>query len=378
MSDGTGRIYRRGGTWWLDYGFRGERYRETSGSQRKGDARALLKKRMEEMGRGQLVGPREERVTFEDLIGMIEDDYRVNGRKSLPMLGGILAHLRGYFGRRRAIDITTDRVTAYIRARQEEGAAASTIQKELAALKRSFNLAVRAGRLTTKPYIPSVKVDNVRQGFLTMADVEAVAREIGEDLAPVVRFAALTGWRKREVLSLRWRQVDFDAGTVRLEPGTTKNSEGRTFPFTALPPLQRLLEEQRTRTDAVERTTAAIVPWVFHRHGVPIRSLRRSWQGACERAGISGAWIHDMRRTAVRNLERAGVSRSVAMSLTGHKTEAIYRRYAIADSTALAEGVEKLARLHETEPSGRTVLPLNRTGNGTNTAQSGHKRQAKG
>ena len=374
MSDGTGRIYRRGNVWWLDYGFRGERYRETSGSHRKGDARALLKKRMAEMGRGQLVGPRAERVTFEDLIGMIEDDYLVNGRKSLPQLRGTLGHLRGYFARRRAIDITTDRVTAYIRARQEEGAAASTIQKELAALKRSFNLAVRAGQLTTKPYIPSVKVDNTRQGFLTMADVEAVAREIGADLAPVVRFAALTGWRKREVQSLRGRQVDFDAGTVRLEPGTTKNMEGRTFPFTALPPLERLLTEQRERTDDVERTTAAIVPWVFHRQGEQIRSMRQAWHSACERAGIPDAWIHDLRRTAVRNLERAGVSRSVAMKLTGHKTEAIYRRYAIADSTALAEGVEKLARLHAEEPRERKVLPLN----GTNTAQSRHKRVAGG
>jgi len=378
MSDGTGRIYRRGDVWWLDYGFRGERYRESSGSHRKGDARALLKKRMQEMGRGQLIGPREERVTFEDLVGMISDDYLVNGRKSLPQLRCILSHLRGYFGRRCAIDITTDRVTAYIRARLDEGAAPGTIQKELAALKRSFNLAVRAGQLTTKPYIPSVKVDNVRQGFLTMTDVEAVAREMGADLGPVVRFAALTGWRKREILSLRWRQVDFDAGTVRLEPGTTKNKEGRTFPFTALPPLERLLTEQRERTDEVERTTAAIVPFVFHRHGEQIRSIRRAWNAACKRAGIPGAWIHDRRRTAVRNLERAGVSRSVAMKLTGHKTEAVYRRYAIADSAALAEGVEKLARLHAEEPHERTVLPLNQASNGTNTAQSGHKKVAGG
>ncbi|MEE8175584.1 MAG: hypothetical protein V3T97_03155, partial [Gemmatimonadota bacterium] len=85
-----------------------------------------------------------------------------------------------------------------------------------------------------------------------------------------------------------------------------------------------------------------------------------------------------MRRTAVRNLERASVSRSVAMKLTGHKTEAVYRRYAIADSAALAEGVEKLARLHAEEPHERKILPLNPTGNGTNTAQSGHGRVAQG
>ena len=62
------------------------------------------------------------------------------------------------------------------------------------------------------------------------------------------------------------------------------------------------------------------------------------------------------------------------MKPTGHKTEAVYRRYAIADSAALAEGVEKLARLHAEEPRERKVLPLN----GTITAQSGHKRVAGG
>ena len=379
MSDGTGRIYRRGDVWWLDYGFRGERYRESSRSHRKGDARALLKKRMEEMGRGQLVGPREERVTLEDLLGLVEDDYLVNGRKSWPRLKGTVRHLRDYLGRNsRAIDITTNRVNAYIRARLEENAAPATIQRELSVLKRGLNLAIRARLLTNKPYIPSVKIDNARQGFLTMTDVEAVAREMGADLAPVVRFAALTGWRKGEVKSLRWRQVDFDAGTVRLEPGTTKNKEGRTFPFRALPPLERLLTEQRARTDEVEREQGRIVTHVFHRQGEPILDMRGSWRKATARAGIPGAWFHDLRRTAVRNLERAGVSRSVAMKLTGHKTEAIYRRYAIADSVVLEEGVEKLARLHEAEPRGRTVVPLNPASNGTVTAQSEQAREANG
>ncbi|MFQ5747417.1 MAG: tyrosine-type recombinase/integrase, partial [Gemmatimonadota bacterium] len=110
----------------------------------------------------------------------------------------------------------------------------------------------------------------------------------------------------------------------------------------------------------VERERGTIVPWVFHRDGEPIRSFRRAWIGACKRAGLEGAWFHDLRRTAVRNLERAGVSRSVAMKLTGHKTEAIYRRYAIVDSVALSEGVDKLARFHATGPRERKVVPLAR------------------
>jgi integrase len=90
--------------------------------------------------------------------------------------------------------------------------------------------------------------------------------------------------------------------------------------------------------------------------------MRGAWNGACKRAGLQGAWFHDLRRTAVCNLERAGVPRSVAMKLTGHKTESVYRRYAIADEAALSEGVEKLARLHASRgpkgAEGRSAVSL--------------------
>ncbi|MCZ6478324.1 MAG: hypothetical protein O6851_08425 [Gemmatimonadetes bacterium] len=129
----------------------------------------------------------------------------------------------------------------------------------------------------------------------------------------------------------------------------------------------------RSRTSGEYRLVLFITP-SSHVMESPINPGRFT----CKRAGIPGAWIHDLRRTAVRNLECAGVSRSVAMKLTGHKTEAVYRRYAIADSAAFAEGVEKLARLHAEKPHKRKILPLNPAGNGTNTAQSGHGRVAQG
>jgi integrase len=76
-------------------------------------------------------------------------------------------------------------------------------------------------------------------------------------------------------------------------------------------------------------------------------NYRKSWKNACKDAGIPGRIPHDFRRTAVRNLERAGVSRSVAMKLTGHKTEAVYRRHAIVSEADLSDGVAKLAALHQ-------------------------------
>jgi integrase len=135
---------------------------------------------------------------------------------------------------------------------------------------------------------------------------------------------------------------------------------GRSFPFSALPPLAALLEAQREHTRTVERETGKIVRYVFHRRGERIGSIREAWNGACRRAGVPDAIFHDLRRTAVRRLERAGVPRSVAMKLTGHKTEAVYRRYAIADHAALHEGVGKLAKLFERPPEPATVVSIAR------------------
>src|SRR5262249_28210282 len=128
--------------------------------------------------------------------------------------------------------------------------------------------------------------------------------------------------------------------------GTTKNDEGRIFPFATFPQLADLLRGQRERTTAFERASGRIVPWVFHRGGKSVGSFRKAWVSACAAAGVPGRLFHDLRRTAVRNLERAGVPRSVAMALTGHRTESVFRRYAIVAEGDLAVGVGRLAGLH--------------------------------
>ena len=108
-----------------------------------------------------------------------------------------------------------------------------------------------------------------------------------------------------------------------------------------------VIEEQWEETKRVEKARGIVCPWVFHRNGTPIRDFRAAWQTACDEAGVPGRIAHDFRRTAVRNLERAGVSRSTAMKLTGHKTEAVYRRYAIVSEADLTEGIAKLAQAAE-------------------------------
>jgi len=180
-----------------------------------------------------------------------------------------------------------------------------------------------------------------------------------------VTFGYITGWRRGEVLGLRRKHVDLAAGTVRLDPGTTKNKEGRTFFLTA--ELRALLERRlaaRPKRAKVVRLAKADDPEgrVFTRkNGTPIGTFGKRWHSACRAAGIPdrvatrktadgraverrlpGLIFHDFRRTAVRNLERAGVPRSVAMKMVGHKTEAIYRRYAIVSESDLREAALKL------------------------------------
>jgi integrase len=228
--------YKKSPTWWIQYHYRGRKIRESSKSINRTDAVRLLNRRMGEMGRGQLIGPDAEKVMFEQLAAMLENDYKANSLKSLDRAQDAISHLRGVFGFDRALEITTDRVDTYIVTRRDvENAKPATIHYELAILKRMFSLAIEKGRLDRKPHIPSLELHNTRTGFFEEGEFKAVQAHLSEDLRPVAEFAYLTGWRKQEILKLQWRQVDFEAGTVRLEPGSTKNDEGRTFPFNSYP-----------------------------------------------------------------------------------------------------------------------------------------------
>jgi integrase len=343
--------------WWIEYSVRSEQYRESSRSRNPVVARQLLKQRLGDVAAGTFIGPQRDRTTFDDLAQMVIDDYKANGKRSLDRIEDAINHLRVSFGGMKAIDITADRVTAYTAARKAEHAANATVNRELSALRRMFRLGERAGKVAGRPYVALLREDNIRTGFFEPEQFAAVRARLPEDLRPAVEFAYLTGWRlKSEVLALQWWQVDFEAGMVRLEPGSTKNADGRVFPFAALPALEGLLRTQAERTRAIERASGSIIPWVFHRHGRPIQYFRRTWIRACRLAGLPGRLPHDFRRTAVRNLERAGVPRSVAMKLTGHKTESIYRRYAIVAEQDLKDGVAKLAALHERGQESRRTI----------------------
>jgi integrase len=208
-------------------------------------------------------------------------------------------------GRRRAVQVSPSDVTRYVEQRRQQGAANATIKRELSALRRAFKLAVRAEKIPRQPSIVALEENNTRQGFFERDQCEAVRTHLPAHLRPVVIFAYITGWRTRSgALTRRWQHVDFKAGTVCLDPGETKNVEGCTCHMT--PELRACLEAQWAETQALQRKTGRIIPWVFHhRGGQQIKDDRKSWWTACRLAGVPGRIPHDFRRTAVRNLERA-------------------------------------------------------------------------
>lgn len=345
-------------TWWVQYSVRGKRFRESSGSSNRVDAVNLLKRRIGDASQGRTIGPQAEKTRFKQLTQLLIDDYRANGRRSLKRIKASVVHLLAFFGDEFAMDITGDRVASYIAYRQDEKAAAATINRELAALKRAFRLGEKVGKVIQRPEVSMLREDNRRKGFFEADEYRAVLKHLPEELKPVIQTAYITGWRiASEILTRQKHHVNLESGWLRLEPGETKNGEGRNFPLT--PELREVLAQQIEKTRLIEQKTGRIIPWLFHRYGNPIRDFRGAWASACKSAGVPKRIPHDFRRTAVRNLERAGVPRSAAMAMVGHRTESIYRRYAIADEAMLKEGAVKLAAFHASEKNSTPqVVPI--------------------
>jgi integrase len=337
-------------TWWLKYSVHGKPYRENAHSTNRVDAVKLLKLRIGQAGAGRPVAPHTERTTLNDLAQMLVDDYKANGRRSLDRAEQACVHLRLFFGAdSKARDVSGDLITKYQAQRLEERAKPSTVNYELAMLRRAFHLAARAGKVAARPEFSMLHVSNSRAGFFERDQHQAVLPHLADYLRPVAIAAYETGWRtKSELLTRQWRHVDLANGWLRLEPGEGKTEQPRTFPLTT--GLRAMLEAQRAHVSEIERAKGQIVPWIFvHSDGSRVKDFRYAWAKACRAAGVPGRLVHDFRRTAVRNLERAGVPRSSAMAMTGHKTEAVYRRYAITGSAMLQEAAEKLNAFHVAE-----------------------------
>lgn len=334
-----GRVYQWHGAWYVDFTVHGRRVRKVAAeaTNEKQAWTALDNARAEERERGS--GPDLDRTRLAAILTRLKETYEAAGIRphSFSRMKQACKRLEAYFGATATARGIPDRAPSYVVARRRQEGADATIRFEVWVLAKAFKLA----KLPPVEW-PSIQVRNTRKEFFTAEELDKVLAELPGELRPPVRFAYLTAWRKSEVLGLRWSQVDFQAGVVRLDVGTTKNKDGRFFPIAAVPELRALLEAQRDVTQALQRATGRIVPHVFYRGtGRPIVAMECSWNEACKRAGLAGRHFHDLRRSGALNLRRAGLSESDIMELCGWKSRAMFQRYSIKDEAGLAH---RLAR----------------------------------
>jgi integrase len=341
---GDGTLYQRGRTWWIKYRASGRWHFESSGSADKDVARSLLDTRRGQRASGLPVLPRLDRVTYADAAAALRTHYNVTGSRNLAEAELRLAHLDQFFSGYRLVAVTTASCEVYAGKRQGEGAANGTINRELAVLGRMLRLAHEHDLLARVPKIRRLTEAAPRAGFVEVTQFQAIRRRLPVDLQAAVTIAFTYGWRRDEILTLQRRQFDLAAGTLCLDTGTTKNDDGREVDLTD--ELRALLAAQVERVKKLERKLGRVVPYLFpHLRGAkalspgakrrapvlgePIRDFRRAWTTACRGAGVPGLLKHDLRRSAVRRMVNLGMPERVAMTMTGHKTRAVFDRYHI-------------------------------------------------
>jgi integrase len=340
---------QRSAVWWCKYYVNGWPLRESTRTDDKETAKQFLKRKEGAAASGQPILPRVDRIRYEEVAEDLRTHYKTaRGDHAVPRWAkAAFVPLDGFFPSRRAATIGPAVVTEYVAWRQTEKVANATVNRELAVLWRMLRLAYEQGKLARLPVIRKLKESAPREGFFERAQYGAVRRRLKPDLQAAVAIAYRFGWRVQEILRVERRQLDLEAGTLRLDPGTTKNDEGRLVYLT--PDLARLLGEQLERVRGLERKTGRIIPFLFpylsgrRRAGQRRRDFRNAWAKACEKAGVPGKLRHDFRRTAVRNLVNAGVPEKVAMTITGHRTRSVFDRYHIVSPADLQAATRRLA-----------------------------------
>jgi integrase len=298
----------------------------------------LLRQRLHEIDKNDYLARHGKPARVRDLYAALLESSLIRRRGRKRELPGRWRHLEPAFAQMLASALTTDHVRAYVRSRQTAGAADATINRELATLKRMFKLGCECTppKVLRVPFIPMLTENNVRQGFVEDADFAKLTAEASELWLRVLLELAFTyGWRRGELVTLRVRQVNLALGTIRLDPGTTKNLAGREVAMTAK--VRELLAAavHSKRPDDFVLTRS---------DGSPIKDFRGAWANLCQRAGLEGLILHDLRRSAAKAARRAGVPESVVMSMGGWKTAEMFRRYAIVSSADQRDAVRMLER----------------------------------
>lgn len=348
---GLGRLYLRGEIWWWAVGIgKGKKLRISTKLRGGTPDKPPVEVELWRVGKltefetpalagGGQTGP----VTVSDILDMLLTRYEAEGRvNSLRVVRSRVQFLRDGLGTWKAIDLKSYRILEYAVERKKSGAAVATVNMELRLLTRAYRIAVEYGHLSAVPRVSKLPGENVRRKHVPDVILDQIRETLPEWASDVVWFLRLTGWRLQEGLGLEWDRVDFTEQTIRLD--TSKSGEPRVLNFSKYEALAELLCKRQS-----VRTTS---PYVFTgpRGGrIDACTLRYHWGAAAASAGLPGAILHDLRRSMVREMDRAGIPRAVAMTITGHKSEKVYNQYGLVDEASQALNLAKLGKAPEAQ-----------------------------
>ncbi len=356
MASEKGSLYRRGKTWWVSlYDYGGRRHRFSTGTRDQKEAQRFLRRKIAELDRGRQVSA-PPRLTVAQLLDALEEDYRLKGRASMDRLKTARVHLEDYFQPSlKALAISGDDLRRYLLYRtEEESAAKQTVKYELSMLRRAFVLQQRMEVLDRTPVFPEFETMAARQIYVPDGDHRAIVAQLDDPASHLVTFLYWTGWRvgargDEGALNLTWDRVDWTNGTLLVGIGSKTKKPGR-FYFDAVPQVEALLRELRGRNEK----------WVFARPNgrrLGYKFALQAFKDAQEKAGAGPYRLHDYRRSVARRLEQGRIPRSTAMKITGHRTEHIFRQYAVGEDEDVRRALQAVTVLGTPGRDGQDAAP---------------------
>jgi integrase len=371
---GEGRISSRPGSkfLWLQYYVNGQQIRMSAKTDNEKKARSLLRKKVGALANGIVEDSRG--LKYEHLRDSYIDHYVTNKKKSLRRDRKGVAYLEsvrrlnGFFKGRRAVEIDADVMRQYQREQQAEGLSDGTINRALASLRAMFRLAQQDRKIKNIPFFPMLAESKPRQGTLPHEKYAALLAALPDDIRPIVVIAFNTGMRRGEIVGLRWSNVQWMDRIIRIED--SKNGDAREVPFAG--ELETVLKAQYAK----RQPSCDFVCYRMNRlgHAQRVGNFRKVWSRICTRLGLgkmvpvldaagnpkiqkpryehsqpkpklryTGLLLHDLRRTFISDAEHSGAPRHEVMKISGHRSEAVYKRYAIENRENRRAALDRIA-----------------------------------
>jgi len=338
---GKGSITQRGDRFQIAfYDAEGRRRRESFTTRSKAEKTLNQKLTLRSVGK---LDEAESRITTDALADLYITKCRGTAPKSIDWIELVWrVHLKPFFGGFRASRINTEKILQYRAERLEAGAGPGTVNRELTVFRARFYHGFEdytPAKVSRVPKFPEkLQEPAPRKGFLIDAQYDALQANCPYPwLRALMAIAYNFGFRKSELLGLRVDQIDLEGRTICLWTGETKSGQGRKVVMT--PEVFDLVNPLVKGKQAED----FLFTWP---NGDQVLDFRVSWRKMCKAAKVS-VLLHDFRRSAVRNMTRAGVSRDVAKKISGHQTDSVFSRYNITDENDLADAAAMIQARRE-------------------------------